>query len=418
MTPRDYLAGLEFHGIKLGLDNIRLLAEAAGQPQNRFASIHVAGTNGKGSVVAFLDAILRAAGYRVGRFTSPHLIDVNERFLLDAAPIPDAELDAHIEFFRDVAAGMDHSPTYFEVATAVAFRYFAERRVDLGLIEVGMGGRFDATNIVSPLISVITNIALEHTRYLGDTLEKIAFEKAGIIKERTPVVSAETESGPIAVIESQAKTLGSPVYLLGRDFRYSFEAGQFAYDGPGGSVGPVRLGLPGSYQGVNAATAVTVIRLVRDRLPGADDPAIARGLACARWPCRLEQVLDAPPVIIDVAHNPAGARQLAKELRDCVVVLAVASDKDAAAMIDALAPTASHLILTRFAGRRAMPLDTLCGAAGSRPSTRTETLAEAIELGIRLASPQCPLVITGSNFTAGEARRILTNSYGASGLAF
>jgi dihydrofolate synthase/folylpolyglutamate synthase len=168
LTPVEYLYSLELHGIKLGLDNITKLLAAAGDPHRAYPTLHVAGTNGKGSVVAMLDAIFRAAGYRTGRFTSPHLISVRERFLVNCEPISDASLDCHIEFFREIGESGAVSPTFFELCTAVAFREFAQRNVDIGIIEVGMGGRFDSTNVVSPVVSVITNIALEHTKYQGD----------------------------------------------------------------------------------------------------------------------------------------------------------------------------------------------------------------------------------------------------------
>ncbi|MDX9971847.1 MAG: Mur ligase family protein, partial [FCB group bacterium] len=174
MNAREYLFSLERHGIKLGLENITHLLEAANRPERAYPTIHVAGTNGKGSVVAMLDSILRAAGLRTGRFTSPHLIHLNERVLIDRQPIDDEELDDHLAVFRAVAEKMPFSPTFFEVITAAAFRAFAHRNVDVALIEVGMGGRFDSTNVITPLVSAVTSIALEHTRYLGNTLEEIA----------------------------------------------------------------------------------------------------------------------------------------------------------------------------------------------------------------------------------------------------
>ncbi len=417
MTPRDYLHSLEVHGIKLGLDNITRLLQAADNPHQRYPTVHVAGTNGKGSVVAFLDAMLQAAGYKTGRFTSPHLIDLNERFLTGPHPIPDEALDENITFFRATAERMAAPPTFFELVAAVAFRRFHQQRVDLALIEVGMGGRFDATNVATPEVCAITTIDFEHTRYLGDTLEEIAFEKAGIIKPGTPVVVAETEPAPTQVILSRAKELSSPVSLLGREFHYETSGHslkqQFAYKSASLSLGPIPPGLAGNYQGLNAATAVALAERLRQRFPKLDPKAIAGGLRTARWPCRLEKVLEAPPVIIDVAHNVAGARTLAAELPPCVLVLAVAADKDAARIVEALAPASRALILTRFTGSRGLPVDQLCAAAAAHPHHRTDTLADAIDLGLDLASEALPLVITGSIFTAGEARKILIDRYDA-----
>lgn len=422
MNPREYLAGLEFHGIKLGLDNIRFLAERAGDPQHRYPAVHVGGTNGKGSVVAMLDAILRAAGRRTGRYTSPHLMRVNERFLVDATPIPDAELDEEIEFFRGIAADMDHCPTYFEVVTAVAFRWFARRGVDIALFEVGMGGRFDATNIIHPVATAVTNIDLEHTRYLGDTLELIAFEKAGIFKEGAPAVIAETKPGPRETLLARAREVGAPVRLLGRDFNYVLSGPtfgeRFSYDSAELSLRDVPLGLHGTCQGPNAAVAVALAERLMPRVEGLCAETVERGLREASWPCRLERVLEHPPVILDVAHNPAGMRELAAQLPPSVAILAVSGDKDAGRMLEHIAPAARELILTRFEGSRAMPLDQLCAAAGAHRRHRCETLEEAVALGIRLASDDLPLVITGSIFTAGAARTILTERYGAAPLRF
>lgn len=422
MTPREYLFSLEGHGIKLGLENITRLLESAGRPHRTYPTVHVAGTNGKGSVVALLDAMLSAAGYRIGRFTSPHLLSVCERFLLNSAPISEEELDEHLAFFQSAAADMENPPTFFEVVTAVAFRWFAQREVDVALVEVGMGGRFDSTNVVVPEVSAITNIALEHTRYLGDTLEEIAFEKAGIIKRGVPVVVGVQEEGPREVIRARAAELDSPARFLGRDFSYALSgppyAHRFRFDSPGLSFGPVPLALPGTYQGDNAAVAVATADLLRHRFPRLDRDAIVAGLGAARWPCRLERVLDRPPVIIDVAHNAAGARTLAAELVDAVVVLAVSSDKNARGMIEALRPAAHELILTQFDGTRALPVDALCREAADLPHRRAESLEAALDMALSLASEAHPLVITGSIFTAGQARRILMDRFGAAPIAF
>ena len=265
-SPLDWLFGLEFHGIKLGLDNIRALMRAAGDPHLCYPTVHVAGTNGKGSVVAFLDAMFQAAGYRTGRFTSPHLIDFRERVLVDRVPISLENLDVQINFFREAAASWDHSPTFFEINTAIAFRHFAEVTVDVALVEVGMGGRFDATNVVQPRATAITPVGLEHTQYLGDTLGAIAFEKAGIIKPGVPVVVGEQHEEALEVILERADDCDAPVYLTGRDFDYRIESKsqtpQLCYGGEQHAFGPVPLGLPGRYQGANAAVACALAEVL------------------------------------------------------------------------------------------------------------------------------------------------------------
>jgi dihydrofolate synthase/folylpolyglutamate synthase len=422
VNPRDFLASLEFHGIKLGLDNIRLLLEAAGNPQAACPMVHVAGTNGKGSVVAILGAILREAGYRAGRFTSPHLIDVNERFLVDGRPVSDDELGEHLAYFQDVASRMDPPPTYFEVCTAVALRAFRHAGVDVGLIEVGMGGRFDSTNIITPEVCAITNIDLDHQKYLGNTVEAIAFEKAGIIKPSVAVVVSEQRHVPLEVILRRAREVRSPVWRLGKDFTYMVSGDvfhqRFSYRSEEWTIEEAPLSLAGRFQGENAATAVALAERLLPVFPGITDLAVEHGLRTARWPCRMERVLERPPVLLDIAHNPAGVERLIAELPPCVVVVAVSSDKAASEMIGVLAPWARELILTQYEGHRALPLPKLVAAAGSVTHLSAATLGEAIGLAVDRASPESPALVTGSIFTVGQARRILMERYGAPPLEF
>lgn len=424
MTPVEYLYSLELHGIKLGLDNIRRLMDAAGKSYKQYTTIHVAGTNGKGSVTAMLDAMLRAAGYRTGRFTSPHLVSVRERFLVNRTLIDPVDLDRHIDYFRMLAEHLDITPTFFELCTAVAFRHFAEQKVDVGIIEVGMGGRFDSTNLVEPEVTVITNISLEHTKYLGNTLEKIAFEKAGIIKAGIPLVLGESTPGPANVILQRAAELAAPVRRLGHEFRVSSEgrprAQRLSFAGGGLHLDRVRLGLPGPYQIFNAGLSVAAALELRAICPGLTNTAIEKGLALAKWPCRLERVLDDPEVIIDVAHNAAGAQELARALEGpCIVVLAVSSDKDATAIVTALASRAHTMVLSQFDGPRALPAADLAAHAHALIHERVDALPAAIARGMELArEAQLPLVVTGSLFTAGQARKLLIDEYGAASMEF
>ncbi len=424
MTPVDYLYSLELHGIKLGLENIRHLLSEGGDPHRAYPTVHVGGTNGKGSVVAMLDAMLRAAGYRTGRFTSPHLCSVRERFLIEGRRIHAEALDGHIEFFRAIAGRRGLRPTFFELGTAIAFRHFAEESVHVALIEVGMGGRFDSTNVIAPEAIGIANIALEHTKYLGDTLEAIAFEKAGILKQGVPAVTGETAAGPLGVIAARAKEVGCPLSVLDQDYRYTLErsptASLFTYTSKDVALQECPLALPGEYQGMNAAIAVRMAEYLRVPFPRLTEACIVKGLGEAKWPCRLETVLESPKVIIDVAHNAAGAKELARALDvPGVLVLAIANDKDAGRIIEILSPKATTLILTSFAGARALSVADLCSRAGSAPHERCETLDEAVDLGMQFAQEQgVPLVIAGSMFTAGEARTILVERYGAPPLEF
>ena len=426
MTSREYLFHLEQHGIKLGLDNIRRLLLAAGNPHEKAPCVHIAGTNGKGSVAAMVDAIARAAGYRTGRFTSPHLIDITERFLVDRRPISAARLDEAVAFFRPIAEGLETPPTFFEMTTAMAFRWFAQEQADLAIVEVGMGGRLDSTNVVSPEVSVITTIGLDHTQYLGDTLEKIAFEKAGILKPGVPAVLAEQHEPARGVLLARAAEVGAPVSLLGRDFTFSVTGAPFEqrlhYRGGSMELDRVPLALSGAHQGQNAAAAVTAACHLRTRFPGIDRDSIAEGLRIAKWPCRMERVLETPPVIMDVAHNPEGASVLARELartgRRYVTLLAVSSDKDAAGMASHLIPITSTFVLSQFSGARAMPVDRLAEVVSGCPCHPEPDLARAIDLALSMASAETPLLITGSIFTAGEARRLLMQRHQAAALVF
>lgn len=422
MNPIDYLYSLELHGIKLGLENIAHLLERAGDPHRSYPVLHVAGSNGKGSVVAILDAIFRAAGYRIGRFTSPHLFSVRERFVINGRMMSDEALDEQIEFFRN-AAKMDHDPTFFELNTAIAFRHFAVQSVDLALIEVGLGGRFDSTNVVTPVVSGITTIALEHTQYLGDTLESIAFEKAGIIKPGIPVVLGEIHEKPRGVIEKRAADDQSPLVALGRDFCFTLteedSRPMFGYAGSRYSFDPVPFSLPGTYQGANAAVAVAMAEQGGKRFPKLNVDSVKEGLSKARWPCRLERVLEKPTVLIDVAHNAAGARELAKSVgAPCTLVLAVASDKNANEMLKALAPIMDRLILTEFSDRRAMAVERLSEMASGRPHECAPDVSSALKLAFKSTPSDGMIVVAGSLFTAGEARRILVDDYGAAALQF
>ncbi len=418
----QYMDSLIVHGIKLGLHNIQQLMTHEGNPQNRYPVVHVAGTNGKGSVLTFLNAILRKAGYRTGRFTSPHLISVNERFLIDDMPISDGELYEHLAALRCTAEKTEITPTYFEMNTAIAFRCFARHELDIALVEVGMGGRFDSTNIVDPLVCGITTIDYDHTQYLGETLEQIAFEKAGILKKDVPAVTGPIAASPLTIIKAQAQRVNSTLSLLGEEYQI-FPGGDVlhptvSYHGPGFDIEEAPLGLAGMHQVYNAGVAIALAGLIRGSFPKITPTVVSDGLKSARWPGRLELVMDAPPVIMDVAHNPSGCQALAQALPHCVTVFSVSSDKDISSMINILAPISSPLILTQYSGGRCLPLEQLRTHAGDIPHQISPTLAQALEEGIRLATKERPLLVTGSIYAVGEARLILMKRYGAKPVVF
>ncbi len=419
---REYLLGLAFHGIKLGLDNILHLLEEAGNPHIDFPAVHVAGTNGKGSVVAFLDAMIRAAGYNTGRFTSPHLIDLSERFILNGVPVNETSLLENISFFKHIADGMPHYPTFFEMNTAMAFRLFRQAGVDLGLIEVGMGGRLDSTNVLMPYSTAVTNIGLEHTRYLGDTLGKIAFEKGGIFKPETPAVIGETHPEALSVLLNLAQSRGCPVSLTGKDFTFKVNGSpwkqSFSYQSTHWEFNEVTLGMAGRYQGENAAVAVALAETLLPKYPQLTLDSVQQGLETAVWPCRMDRVLESPPVIIDVAHNVPGIGRLCEAFEQTITIMAISSDKEARKMIEMVQPFTRSLILTTFQGKRSRSLSEMSEAAGTIHHLAVPGLKEAIALAMQEASEDCPLLITGSVYTAGEARKILIEDYGAAALRF
>lgn len=419
VAAREYLESLFLHGIKLGLSNIESLLQHGGMPQEKFPSLHVAGTNGKGSVLAFLDAILLHSGYKTGRFTSPHLLDVTERFLVNGYPISNEALENHARWCRQSAESAQCVPTYFEANTAMAFHCFEEEKVDLALVEVGMGGRFDSTNVIHPRICAITNIALDHTRFLGDSLEEIAFEKAGILKEAVPVVTGKMDPAALAVIEKQAREKGAPLYREG--IEYFSKAGgtpwapQLDYEGLGLRLEGVVLGLAGMHQIENAAMAVTLACLLQKDYPRITAESIRLGLEKAVWPGRLERILEKPLVLMDVAHNPAGCAALTQAIDPCVIVFAVSSDKDAQTMLSLLQPLAQPLILSSYTGERSLALEELSACVDSEGSLIVPSLAEALEVGRQeAASRKKALLITGSIYACGEARDYMMQHWGVS----
>lgn len=422
-TPwRDYLSDLILHGVKLGLDNIRQLLEGAGHPERAYPSVHLAGTNGKGSAAAFLDTILRQSGLRVGKFTSPHLLDIRERFQVNGVPIPEDRMRDQILRFREIASEMPSPPTFFEMNTAIAFGWFRGERVDAAVVETGMGGRHDATNVLLPEACGITNIALDHTRYLGDTLEAIAFEKAGILKPGVVCVTGPLPEGAAGVIGKRAREVGAPLVTAGKDYAVSVSGPPLAplltLRHEALCLEQVPLGLSGAHQAANAAVAALIAALLPPPLGPAPRDGIVRGLAETRWPGRMEKVLETPPVFLDVAHNPDGMRALAACFTKAVVVFAVSSDKAAGEMVEIIRPVASPLLLTSYQGARSLSVEALSDVAGGTPHICCRGLPEALEEGMAHASPETPLLVCGSIYAAGEARRILMSRHGAAAPVF
>lgn len=409
------LYGLRRFGIKLGLDTIRGMLEGLGNPQSRFQSVHLAGSNGKGSIASGLAAIMARAGYRVGLYTSPHLVRFNERFCINGRPVSDEMLLAAYEAVREVPSG-ERSPTFFEFATAMAFHIFAAEGVDWGIIETGMGGRMDATNVLSPHLSIITNVSLEHQAYLGDSLAAIAGEKGGIIKPRTPVVSGVRAEEPAAVLDEIATRHDAPLYRLGTDFvAEPGTDGTFVYNGIDGPCENMRTGLSGSFQVENAALTLAACELLaRERVPLPPE-TVRAGLAGNRWPGRLERVGENPTLLLDGAHNLAAAHHLAAYLREnfgnrsITMVVGILDDKPHRDMLAALLPVCHRAILTRARTERALPVETLLAAATGRVAdlSTVPDVATALATAREKASPADLICVAGSLYVVGEAKEAL-----------
>ncbi len=409
--------GLRRFGIKLGLETIRDILEVLGNPQVRFTAIHVAGTNGKGSVASALARILHEAGNRVGLYTSPHLIRFNERICINNQPISDAQVQASYEAVKNIS-GITRELTFFEYNTAMAFYEFARQKVDWAVIETGMGGRLDATNILSPALSVITNISLEHQMYLGRTLAEIACEKGGIIKKGVPVVTAVKQKPAVYALKKIARSNGSDLYRLGEDFRVRRnQNGSFTYFGVENTWRNMRTSLLGSYQVDNAALVLAACEVLnRDKVTLSFE-SIQKGLLQNRWPGRLEVVSDTPLVILDGAHNLAAAKNLARFLstrlshRKITLVVGILDDKPYVEILQSLLPACDRLILTRAEIDRALPPEVLYPVAkGSIADIRMiPRVADAVRQAVATASPEECVCIAGSLYVVGEAKAALEN---------
>lgn len=411
------LYGLERIGIKLGLDNIRKLLGLLGDPQRQLQAVHVTGTNGKGSVCAYIASALRAAGYRVGLYTSPHLVRFNERIQVDGTPIGDADVlrlwsGMQPAITAMVAERSIYHPTFFEVTTAMAFQYFAERKVNVAVVEVGMGGKLDATNILDGRVAVITRVGLEHTEHLGRTVARIAREKAGIIKPVSRAVTVEQEALP--AIEERCREVRAPLTVIGRDVRaerrsQNLQGQTVRVHGDFGEI-EVRTPLLGSFQVENVGVAVAACAELGKAGFPVPSSAIRDGIGATRWPARFQVVRDRPIVIVDGAHNGPAAeavRAAYDEIfgaRKCLLIVGVLSDKDLSRMASALGPMASRVFACRPRSHRAYTPDEV--ASAFRPFAPVEIVppvAEAIDAALAAATAQDIVLIAGSIYTAGEA---------------
>jgi dihydrofolate synthase/folylpolyglutamate synthase len=426
----------------LKLERMIALLDRLGNPHRHLRVVHVAGSKGKGSTAALVASILRRAGHCTGLFTSPHLCRVEERIQVDDEPISSRELTALLNEVAPAVRALDAqgaaehgSATFFEVATAMGFLHFARRGVAAAVVEVGLGGRFDSTNVCRPLAAVITSISYDHTRQLGNRLAQIAMEKAGIAKPGRPVLSGAGPPEARTVIEEICRQRGAPLRQLGAEIRYRHEPGRITADGdrlPRVEVitdrrhWPVmEVGLLGEHQAANAALAVAVVEHLREEGIAIDDQAVATGLAGVRWPARMEVLGRRPMVVLDCAHNVASVQAVVDTLQASfpsagaqagkwLLIFASSSDKDLAGMLRVLAPCFDHLYLTRYRHNpRSVLPEQLAAVLGGGPGvafTTHPTAAEAWQAARAAAGPNDLICVTGSVFLAGELRPLVRGS--------
>ncbi len=409
----DSEKNLPRNAAEFNLPRTLALLELLGNPQTHYPAVVVAGTKGKGSTCAMLEAILRAAGLKTGLFTSPHLHSYRERMQVNRTLPTQAELAALVAQIQEPVAALDPAlgrPSTYEIGVALGLLHFARSGVDLAVLEIGLGGRFDAINSVTPLLSVITSISYDHTAILGDTLAAIAGEKAGIIKPGVPVLTTVQPPEAAAVIAQRAAEQGAPLFIAtlgGVQERASGAQAAYPLD-----IVPAALSLQGEFQMVNAQLAAGAALLLRELGAPLSDDALRFGLAHTAWPGRFEIVATAPTVVIDGAHNGDSARVLLRALRQqphqrLILVLGTSADKDIAAIARELVPAADQLILTRSRHPRALDpalLGARIAAVASAPVEHVDTVGAALERALQLAAPTDLICVTGSLFVAAEAR--------------
>ncbi|HXG22389.1 MAG TPA: folylpolyglutamate synthase/dihydrofolate synthase family protein [Methylomirabilota bacterium] len=405
----DFLYHLEVERMDLKLERVTEALRRCGSPQLRFPSLHIAGTNGKGSTAAFLYSILSAAGYRVGLFTSPHLVDFCERIRLGARQITQAEVIEGVAAIRALVESAGVRLTPFEMMTVLAFHAFAREQVDIAVVEVGLGGRLDATNVLSPLVSVITSIGLDHQAYLGPTLAHIAREKGGIIKPKTPVVLGQMEEDSAALLRGIAVEHDSPLRRYGEDFTMEENAtGGIDYRGWSWQLPDIRVGLRGRFQYGNAAVAVAAVEMLRSSF-SLSEQDLRSGLLMVSWPGRLEIVSHTPLVVLDGAHNPQAMAVLHAELpavlrgKRAKILFGVMRDKDWKAMVPLLAQMGSEVVITRVRQARAEDPAVLRNALAPFCPVRVidDARAACLQLLAEAKSDEA-IVVCGSLFLIGE----------------
>ncbi len=422
----DELFKLGRFGIKLELDTIFNILRLLNSPQKNYKIIHIAGTNGKGSIGTYISSILSEAGYKTGFYTSPHLIKFNERFSIDGVDVSDDEIVKAFQTVNNVDMGK-RKATFFEIATAMAFYLFSKKRVEFAVIETGMGGRFDATNIVNPEVSVISNLSIEHTDYLGNTIRDLAREKAGIIKTGKPVITGVAQPSGIEFIKQKAKENSSPLYIFKKDFtiRKTPKSNNFSYKGISHNLKDVTTPLKGDHQRDNTALALAALEILSGKNKDTDrkiftESNVKKGLKNAKWPGRLDYVLDKPSVIIDGAHNQHASKVLRSYLekkfagKKLTSVIGILDDKPYKSMLQNLTSISSRIIFTKAKTGRSIDPLILKKAAQKFSQAELiimEDVGKACKFAINTSKDSDVVCIAGSLYVAGEAKEKIDNEF-------
>jgi len=411
LNPSAYLDSLNVDKMRFGLKAISELLSRLGNPQNSYKTILIAGTNGKGSTAAMISSILSSAGYKVGLYTSPHLVDVRERIVINGKKISLKEFNQTI---ADVKDKKEQPVTYFEFLTAAAFVYFQRQKVDIAVLEVGLGGRLDATNVCKPLVSVITNIAFDHMDYLGNTLDSIAREKVGIIKQKGICITAAKQNKVLEVLKNVCLRRRATLYCLSSDIKIKKQKDGFLnYQGLYRNLKNLKIPLQGDHQLSNAALALAAIELCEKNGFSIADTAIYAGLKNTHWEARLEVLQNQPLFLLDGAHNPAGISVLCRSLkkgffyRRLILIFGALADKDYRRMLRKIIPLAPIIILTQLKTKRAVPVNDMMETLKKMgyPAIVTENVGQAIERVQAMAKKQDLICATGSFYLAGEVKQ-------------
>lgn len=419
-------------GIKLELKTVADILERLGSPQKKFYSVHIAGTNGKGSIASYIASILSNSGFKTGLYTSPHLIKFNERFRINGTMVSDDDIVESFIAVKKADIG-DRKATFFEISTAMAFYLFAKHGVEWAVIETGMGGRLDATNVLEPAVTVISNLSIEHTEYLGNTLEEIAAEKGGIIKQKIPLVTGVTQESAIAVLNDIAQKKSAPVYQYGKEFDIAdiqpagsialeHKTGfgtRFTYKGVSSVWENMETRLSGTHQIQNSALALAACEILKKQNIGDEtrkltEDSIRKGLAATIWSGRLEYIMQKPLVLIDGAHNLDAAENLGKYLKEHhssnrTMVIGILKDKPYKQMLEYMLPDAERIIFTRAKIDRSLDPNVLKDFAINNMNVSAkidiiENVEDAVEYAVKSASEKDCICVAGSLYVAGEAR--------------